>query len=147
MAGVAQELYRIKNWAVDTVVLCLCSPSTIANQFCVWWCSKPFCTCCNLDSHLSTQLFCRWLRCELEGPLHVPMVLIIVVYFIPHTLYRWEYSLSNKTLDVLYMDIYFTNRSMQHNDAKQAQYATWELNFCSCSHAGISSKVSTLHLR
>jgi len=30
MAGVAQELYRIEDWASDTVVLCLCSPLTVA---------------------------------------------------------------------------------------------------------------------
>ena len=29
MAGVAQELYRIEDWASDTVVLCLCSPLTV----------------------------------------------------------------------------------------------------------------------
>ena len=29
MAGVAQELYRIEDWAADTVVLRLCSPLTI----------------------------------------------------------------------------------------------------------------------
>ena len=29
MAGVAQELYRIEDWAADTVVLHLCSPLTI----------------------------------------------------------------------------------------------------------------------
>ena len=29
-AGVAQELYRIEDWAADTVVLRLCSPSTIS---------------------------------------------------------------------------------------------------------------------
>jgi hypothetical protein len=29
MAGVAQELYRIEDWASDTVVLHLCSPLTV----------------------------------------------------------------------------------------------------------------------